>query len=55
MKKLIIGNFKMNTTPSEFKTYAMTLATKARGAKNNIVVCPPFTHLSLAKEFLGGS
>ncbi len=55
MKKLIIGNFKMNTTPSEFKTYAMTLATKARGARNNIVVCPPFTHLSLAKEFLSGS
>lgn len=55
MKKLIIGNFKMNTTPSEFKTYAMTLATKSRGAKNTIVVCPPFTHLSLAKEFLSGS
>ena len=55
MKKLIIGNFKMNTTPTEFKSYAMTLATKARGAKNTIVVCPPFTHLSVAREILGGS
>lgn len=55
MKKLIIGNFKMNTTPGEFKSYAMTLATKSRGVKNNIIICPPFTHLSLAQEYLGGS
>ncbi len=55
MKKLIIGNFKMNTTPSEFKSYAMTLATKVKGAKNTVVVCPPFTHLSVAREILGGS
>lgn len=55
MKKLIIGNFKMNTKPSEFKNYAMTLATKAKSSKNDIVICPPYTHLSLANEFLGGS
>ena len=55
MKKLIIGNFKMNTTPSEFKPYAMTLATKTKGTTNQIVVCPPYTHLSVAKEFLSGT
>lgn len=55
MKKLIVGNFKMNTTPSEFKSYAMTLATKAKGSKNSVVVCPPFTHLAIAKEMLSGS
>ncbi len=55
MKKLIIGNFKMNTTPSEFRAYAMALATKTQSSKNDIVVCPPFTHLAIAKEFLGGS
>lgn len=55
MKKLIIGNMKMNTTPSEFKSYAMALATKSKSSKNDIVICPPFTHLALAKEFLGGS
>lgn len=55
MKKLVIGNFKMNTKPSEFKQYAMTLATKTKNSKNEIVVCPPFTHLMLAREFLGGS
>lgn len=45
----------MNTKPSEFKQYAMALATKAKNSKNSIVVCPPFTHLSMANEFLGGS
>lgn len=55
MKKLIIGNFKMNSKPSEFKTYAMALVTKTKGSKNNIVVCPPFTHLAVAKEILSGS
>lgn len=55
MKKLIIANFKMNTVPSEFKNYAMALATKTKNSKNDIVVCPPFTHLSVAKEFFGGS
>lgn len=52
MKKIIIGNFKMNTTASEFKTYAMCLATKTKNSKNDIIVCPPFTHLSVAKEML---
>ncbi len=55
MKKLIVGNLKMNTTPSEFKSYAMTIATKAKGTKNSIVICPPYTHLSTAKEIFSGS
>lgn len=55
MKKLLIGNFKMNTTASEFKTYAMCLATKTKNSKNDIVVCPPFTHLAVAKEMLSNT
>ena len=55
MKKIIIGNFKMNTVPSEFKPYAMTLATKIKGTKNEVVICPPFTHLSMAREILSGT
>ncbi len=55
MNKLIIGNFKMNTTPKEFKEYSIALATKCKGTKNDVVVCPPFTHLSVAKEILSGS
>ena len=52
MKKIIIGNFKMNTKPSEFKSYAMTLATKTKGTKNDVIVCVPYTHLETAKEIL---
>lgn len=55
MKKIIIANFKMHTVPSEFKAYAMSLATKTKSSKNDIIVCPPYTHLAVAKEFLGGS
>ncbi len=45
----------MNTKPSEFKSYAMTVAVKTLGTKNDVVVCPPFTHLSLANEIFSGS
>lgn len=55
MKKIIVGNLKMNMTPTEFKSYAMTIATKAKGTKNTVVVCPPYTHLAVAKEILAGS
>ncbi len=55
MKKLIIGNFKMNTTPSEFKSYAMTFVTKVKSSKNDIVLCVPYTHLSVAKELFDKS
>lgn len=55
MKKIIVGNFKMNTTPSEFKSYAMALATKTKGTKNDVIVCPPYTHLGVSKEIFSGS
>ena len=55
MKKIIISNFKMNTTPSEMKNYAMTLATKTKGSKNKIIICPPFTHFAVANQFFEGS
>lgn len=55
MKKYIVGNMKMNTTPSEFKTYVMALATKSKNSKNTVVICPPYTHLPVASDFLGGS
>lgn len=50
MRKIIIANFKMNTTPSAFKSYAMTLATKTKTCKNEVVVCPPYTHLYMAND-----
>ena len=33
----------------------MALATTTKGSKNDIVMCPPFTHLAVAREFLSGS
>lgn len=55
MKKIIVANFKMNTKPSEIKNYCMSLATKAKMSKNQIIICPPFTHLNIAKQFLEDS
>lgn len=55
MKKIIIANFKMNTVPSEMKGYCMQLATKTTGSKNKIIICPPYTHFCIAKQFLDGS
>jgi len=55
MRKILIANFKMNTTPSAFKSYAMTLATKAKHCKNEIIVCPPYTHLFVARDMLAGT
>ena len=55
MRKIIISNFKMNTVPSDMKAYSMQLATKTAGSKNKIIVCPPYTHFCIAKQFLDGS
>ena len=55
MKKIIISNFKMNTTPSEMKTYSMALATKTSESKNQIIVCPRFTQISVDKRCWDGS
>ena len=55
MKKIIISNLKMNTVPSDMKSYSMQLATKTAGSKNRIIVCMPFTHFHTAKQFLDGS
>lgn len=46
MKK-IIANFKMNLNGQEVKEYMIKLLAKING-KNQIIVCPPFTSLSLA-------
>ena len=55
MKKIIISNFKMNTVPTEMKAYSMALATKTADSKNQIIVCPPYTHFAIARQFLDGS
>lgn len=53
MKK-IIANFKMNMNSSEIKNYIVKLLAKNNG-KNEIVICPPFTSLAIAKFLIGES
>ena len=56
-KKIVAGNWKMNTTPSEGIELAKGVAA-GRGEVCdcvNLIVCPPFTHLSSVIESLAGS
>lgn len=54
MKK-IVANFKMNGTNSQLKNYFMKLVSKAKEEKFELVLCPPFTSISLASFLLEGS
>lgn len=51
--KTIIANIKMNMKGDEFKDYLMKLLTRVSG-KNQVIICPPFTYLSLAKFMMEG-
>lgn len=53
MKK-IIANFKMNSSGSEVKNYLIKLLSKMNN-KNQLIICPPFTSLSLAKYMIEGT
>ncbi len=52
MKKLIVGNFKMNTTVQEFSNYLDKFLPDVKSLKNGIVLCVPYTHLMLANQKL---
>ena len=56
-KKIVAGNWKMNTTVSEGVELAKAVAALANEipAGVELVVAPPFTHLALVKEALKGS
>ena len=56
-KKIVAGNWKMNTLPAEGVELAKGVAA-GRGEECscvNFIVCPPFTHLSMVAEALKGS
>ena len=56
-KKIVAGNWKMNTLPAEGVELAKNIVA-ARGevcSCVNFIVCPPFTHLSMVAEALKGS
>jgi len=53
---LIIGNWKMNTTPFEARALARELVPLLRGVLNlEVALAPPFTSLSAVSEVIGGS
>ncbi len=56
-KKIVAGNWKMNTLPAEGVELAKGIVA-GRGevcSCVNFIVCPPFTHLSMVAEALKGS
>lgn len=52
MKKLIVGNFKMNTTVKEFSYYLDEFLPLVKQSTKSIVLCVPYTHLMLAGQKL---
>lgn len=56
-KKIVAGNWKMNTLPAEGVELAKGVVAKRALAPNevNFIVCPPFTHLAQVAEALKGS
>jgi triosephosphate isomerase len=55
--KIIAGNWKMFKTPSESKELIQSLKSKLSFplGKTKVVICPPFTSLSMAQSMLEGS
>jgi triosephosphate isomerase len=47
-KKIVAGNWKMNTTPAQGLELAKGVAAGAKSVKEGVqlIICPPFTHLS---------
>ena len=50
MKKFVIGNFKMNTTPLQFSSYLDEFLPRIKECKTNIIFCIPATHFHVAKS-----
>lgn len=55
MKKLIVANFKMSQTTTDTKNYFTKLICKLDNPTLELVVCPPFTSLSVARFFTEGT
>ena len=54
-KTLAAGNWKMNKTPSEAVLFLNELKLSVKDAKNDVLVCVPFTALSGAVEAVKGT
>lgn len=56
-KKIVAGNWKMNTLPAEGVALAKNIVANRKEVSSDVkfIVCPPFTHLSLVADALKGS
>ncbi|MFI3317034.1 MAG: triose-phosphate isomerase [Rikenellaceae bacterium] len=56
-KKIVAGNWKMNTLPSEGVALAKAVAAGKESVCScvNFIVCPPFTHIAAVAEALKGT
>jgi triosephosphate isomerase (TIM) len=52
---LIAGNWKMNKLPSEAVSWANTFKSQVGSSKAEVLICPPFTHLSGLCNVLAGT
>ena len=53
--KFIAGNWKMNKTIADTKTFINELIPLVAGANNRVALCVPFTDLATAVELTKGS
>lgn len=51
-RPLIAGNWKMNTDPVEGLKLAEALTDSVKDAEVEVVICPPFTHLTTIQEVI---
>lgn len=49
MKKLIVANFKMNEQPDQVKQYFTKFAAQFTGVRADVVICPSYVSIPLAK------
>lgn len=56
-KKIVAGNWKMNTTPAEGVALAKELVgmSKEVGSGVELIIAPPFTHLSMVENVISNS
>lgn len=54
-KILAAGNWKMNKTPSEAAVLVEELIEKCKGAKNDVLICPPLVDLPVVLEKAEGT
>ncbi|MCL1944212.1 MAG: triose-phosphate isomerase [Firmicutes bacterium] len=53
--KIIIGNWKMNKTPSQTESFLQEILPKIKQSSSVVVFCVPFTNLDIASKLLKGT